>query len=81
MLRNLGWSFSSVVALICGVATAWLHWWVVMHLGLWPYIVFELLPGLPGVGFGIYAIHQDNSKIAWVGLVLSLSPLVTWLSI
>ncbi|CAB3838830.1 hypothetical protein [Achromobacter mucicolens] len=81
MLRELGWSFYSSLALICGVATAWLHWWVVMHQGLWPYIIFELIPGLPGVASGVYAIHRDGSKVAWAGVLLSLSPLVTWLSI
>ena len=81
MLRDLGWSFSSVCALICGAATAYLHWWLVMHEGLWPYIVFELIPGLPGLAFGLYAIHQSQSKIAWLGVLLSVSPLVTWLNI
>ncbi|WP_255595997.1 MULTISPECIES: hypothetical protein [Achromobacter] len=81
MLRDLGWSFYSILALICGIATAWLHWWVVMHEGLWPYIIFELIPGLPGVASGVYAIHRDGSKVAWAGVLLSLSPLATWLSI
>ena len=81
MFRGLGWSFYSVLALICGVATAWLHWWVVMHLGLWPYIIFELIPGLPGVAFGAYAIHQNGSKIAWAAVLLSLSPRLTGLAI
>ena len=52
-----------------------------MHLGLWPYIIFELIPGLPGVAFGAYAIHQNGSKIAWAAVLLSLSPLLTWLAI
>lgn len=81
MLRDLGWSFYSILALVCGVTTAWLHWWVVMHEGLWPYIIFELIPGLPGAASGVYAIHRDGSKAAWAGVLLSLSPLATWLSI
>ena len=48
---------------------------------LWPYIIFELIPGLPGVAFGAYAIHQNGSKIAWAAVLLSLSPLLTWLAI
>ncbi len=81
MWRDLGWSFSSVAALICGGATAWLHWWVVMHQGLWPYIIFELIPGLPGLAFGIHALRQNGSKIGGLGLLLSLSPLATWLAL
>ncbi len=81
MLRDLGWSFYSVFALICGVANAWLHWWVVMHEGLWPNIIFELIRGLPGMASGVYAIHRDGSNVAWAGVLLSLSLLPAWLSI
>ena len=82
MWRNLGWSFASVVTLICGVVSAVLHWWVVMHLGLWPYIVFELIPGVLGLAFGVYALRQNpDSKVAWLGLALTVSPLVTWLGV
>ncbi|MDQ8033934.1 hypothetical protein CEG14_19535 [Bordetella genomosp. 1] len=81
MWRNLGWSFASVMALICGVANAVLHWWFVMNEAMWPYIIFELIPGVLGLLFGVYAIHRSGSKVAWVGLLLALSPLITWLSL
>ncbi|MFJ1302781.1 hypothetical protein ACILG0_22700 [Pseudomonadota bacterium AL_CKDN230030165-1A_HGKHYDSX7] len=69
------------MTLLCGLANAFLHWYLIMNEGMWPYIVFELIPGVLGLVFGIYAIHRHDSKVAWVGLLLALSPLITWLSV
>ena len=79
--RQSAWTFSSVVTLLCGLANAFLHWYLIMNEGMWPYIVFELIPGVLGLVFGVYAIYRYDSKVAWVGLLLALSPLITWLSV
>ncbi|WP_255176206.1 hypothetical protein [Bordetella genomosp. 5] len=79
--RQPAWTFASVVTLLCGLANAYLHWYLVMNEAMWPYIVFELIPGVLGLVCGVYAIYRYDSKVAWVGLLLALSPLITWLSV
>ncbi len=80
MRHQRNWTFSGITALLLGVLTALLWWWLIMYEGMWPYIIFVWIPAVAAIAFGLYALKTYDSPVAFLAILLALSPLLTWMT-